>query len=177
MLGLGLAASYTHAMYRDPSEWKKIHDWLAGGAPQPLELAEETDAVIEEQAQRVTADLGKLRAELDAYSPSAMIVLVSDTGRLFSRAQVPQFSTFLGASLWGSTRIAGIGETAGNDIVELPCDPELAAFVHEELVGRDFDMSYSKEMNPLGEPEFGMPASLVTLVGALNPAQLKAPAV
>ena len=169
MLGLGIAAAYTHAMYRDPGEWKKIHDWLAGDAPQPLELAEETDAVVKEQALRVNANLGKLRAELDTYGPSAMVVLVSDTGRLFNRVQVPQFSTFLGASLWGSTRIAGMDETAGDDIVELSCDPDLAAFVHEELVANGFDMSYSKEMNPLGEPEFGMPASLVTLVRALNP--------
>ncbi len=71
MLGLGIAAAYTHAMYRDPGEWRKIHDWLVGDAPQPLELAEETDAVIKQQAERVNADLGKLRAQLDAYGPSA----------------------------------------------------------------------------------------------------------
>ena len=169
MLGLGLAASYAHAMYRDPAEWMAIHDWLAGDAPQPLELADETDAVIREHAARVKENLDRFRAELEAYKPSALVMLVTDTGRMFSRVQVPQFCTFLGGSAWGSTRLEGLGETADDDVVEFSCDAELAAFVQEDLVAHGFDMSYSKEMNPQGQPEYGMPASLVTLVRALNP--------
>ena len=169
MLELGLAASYAPAMYRDPNEWKAIHGWLVGDAPQPLELADETDGVIREHAERVKANLGRFRAELEECNPSALVVLVSDTGRMFSRLQVPQFCTFLGESLWGSTRLEGLGERADDDIVELSCDTGLAAFVHEELVANGFDMSYSKEFNPQGQPAYGMPVSLVALVRALNP--------
>ncbi len=169
MLGLGLAAPYAHAMYRDPAEWMAIHDWSVGDAPQPLELADETDAVVREHAARARANLDKLRAELEAYKPSALVVLVTDAGRMFSRVQVPQFCTFLGASAWGSARLEGLGEAASDDVVELSCDTELAAFVQEELVAHGFDMSYSREMNPQGQPEYGMPASLVTLVRALDP--------
>ncbi|MEE8518076.1 MAG: hypothetical protein V3S98_03000 [Dehalococcoidia bacterium] len=176
MLGLGIAASYAHSMYRDPKEWGKIHDALTGDAPQPLELAEESPAVIKGQAKRIQAALGGLREQIDAFKPDAIVALVSDSGRMFSEVQVPQFSTFTGESMWGSTRLSELGENAADDIVELQCATELAGFVQEELVAHGFDMSYNRELNPQGQPEFGMPESLVTLVRALTP-DLKVPVV
>ena len=169
MLGLGLAASFVPSMYRDAAEWPKIHDWLMGDAPQPLELAEETPEVVAAQAERINADLAILRDQLASYKPDAIVAVVSDSGRLFTKVQVPQFTTFVGDSAWGSTRYAELDENAADDIVEVPCASDLANFVQQELVAHGFDMNYSRLLNPLGQPEFGMPVSFVAAVRALVP--------
>jgi protocatechuate 4,5-dioxygenase beta chain len=163
-------------MYRDAKEWSKIHDILIGDAPQPLELADETTTVVAEQAKRVRAGLSALRGHLEAYKPSAIVTLVSDSGRMFSNVQVPQFSTFTGDKMWGSTRLAELGENAADDVIELQSSTELSGFVQQELVAHGFDMSYNRELNPQGQPEFGVPESLVTLMRALTP-DLKIPVV
>lgn len=161
MLELGIALSYAPSIYRDAAEWPKIHQWLTEGAPRPPELAQETPEVLQRLKERADAGLRALRLQLEQTRPDAVIMLASDTGRVFSGIQVPQLSTFLGDEIWGSTRLAELGEPADADIVRLRCAPDLAAFVHRELVLRGFDMNYSKELRPLGQPDYGTAAAFV----------------
>jgi protocatechuate 4,5-dioxygenase beta chain len=169
MLTLGLAASYAPAMFRDPGEWGRIHEWIAGDVPQPRELEQETPDVMAAHAERIRAGFDAMRQRLVDDRIDAVIVLASDTGRVFSGAQVPQLCTYLGAEIWGSTRLAELGEPADDDIVRLRCQSELAAFLHGELVLRGFDMNYSTEVRALGQPDYGTTPAFVAPMRWLLP--------
>lgn len=172
MLVLGLAASFAPTMFRAAEEWPKIHDWLVGDAPQPHDLAEQMPDQVPEQIQRIRAGFETLRAQLQAAEVEVLVMLASDDGRVFTGVQVPQFCTYLGGEIWGSTRYADLGETAEDDIVRLPCALEVASFVQRELVDHGLDMSYSQVLRPLGQPEFGTSAAFVApaplLLGKLD---------
>lgn len=170
MLGLVLAASYAPSMYRDAKEWPAIHAWLTNGAPQPLELAQETPAIVQRQVERVRGALALLRQRLEDYQPDVLVMLASVTRRVFTGVQIPQIAAYLGDEIWGSTRLAELGEVAEDDIVRLRCTPEVANFVQQELVYHGFDMSYSKVLRPLGQPEYGTTPAFVEPARALVPA-------
>jgi protocatechuate 4,5-dioxygenase beta chain len=157
-------------MYRDAQEWPALHTWLTAGAPQPLELARETAEIVLQQAARVRAALAAMHQRLQDYRPDVVVILASVTERVFTGVQIPQLSTFLGDEIWGSTRFAELQEVAEDDIIRLPCAPELASFVQRELVRNGFDMSYSKVFRPLGQPEYGASPAFVAAARALQPA-------
>jgi len=161
MLVLGLASSYSPAMFREAPEWPKIHDWLTGNAPQPLEFGRETPEILQQHAQRIHAGFEILRKKLEESKPDALLMLAADSGRVFTRVQIPQFATYLGEEIWGSTRFAELGEKAEDDIVRLRCASKLASFLHKELVYGGFDLNYGKTLRPLGQPEFGAPPAFV----------------
>lgn len=167
MLTLGLAASYAPAMFREPAEWGKVHDWLVADVAQPPELAKETPDLLEEHAGRVRRAFDALRESLAQARAEALVVLASDTGRVFTGVQVPQMCTFLGDEFWGSTRFSELGEPADGDIIRLRCSPGLAAFVQRELVTKGFDMSYSQNLKPLGQPDYGSSPAFVEPARAL----------
>lgn len=169
MLGLGLASSFAPAMFRDPKEWRQIHERLTGDAPQPTELVAETAEVLEEQSRRIQRGFAALREQLEEFRPDALVILASDSGRVFTSVHVPQFATFLGAEIWGSTRLAELGEHAEDDIVRLQCASELAVFTHRELVEAGFDLNYSQVLRPLGQPEYGTAAGFVAPAPLLMP--------
>ena len=169
MLGLGIAASYSPPVLRSTEEWPKIHQWLVGNAPLPNELEEETAEVVQRHGKAIDAGYAELRRQLAAYKPDALVVLVTDSGRVFSQVQVPQFASFMGEEIWGSTRYSGLGEKAEDDIVQLKCAPELAQFVEQQLIEHEFDMNHLHTFRPLGAPEYGAPVSLVAGVRALTP--------
>jgi Catalytic LigB subunit of aromatic ring-opening dioxygenase len=166
---LGLAASFAPPMFREAAEWPTLHDWLVGDAPQPDEYAAQTPEMIDEEIGRINSGFARLREQLDAARPDVLLMLASDTGRVFTGVQVPQFCTYVGAELWGSTRYAELGEIAEDDIVRLTCAAELAGFVNRQLVERGFDMSYSEELRPLGQPEFGTSPAFVAPAPKLLP--------
>ncbi len=169
MLGLGLAASCVPSMFRPPEEWPRLHKWLTAGVPQPPQLLNETSEVVKEQADRAWRGYAALREQLEAFQPDALVVLAADDGRVFTQVHVPQLATFLGDEIWGSTRIAQLGEEAEDDIVRLRCASELGAFAQRELVEAGFDMSYSETLHPLGEPEYGTAAAFVAPAPLLFP--------
>ncbi|MPZ13916.1 MAG: hypothetical protein GEU73_05760 [Chloroflexi bacterium] len=169
MLGLALASAFAPAMFREAVDWPRIHAWLTNGAPQPLDLASETREVVEQQIARIRAAYDVLRQQLEAFRPDVIVMLASDSGRVFTRVQVPQIATYLGEEIWGSTRYAEIAEPAEDDVVRLPCAPQLAAFLHRELVHLGFDVSYSRTLRPLGQPEYGTTAAFVAPARVLMP--------
>jgi len=163
-------------MFRPSSEWQRIHAWLTNGAPQPPQLAEEMPEAVEAHAGRIERGFAALRQELSSYRPEAIVMLANDNGRVFTGVQVPQFATFLGDELWGSTRYPELEENPEDDIIRLPCATDLAAFVQRELVQRGFDMSYSKLLRPLGQPEYGVAPAFVCPARWLAP-QVDVPVV
>ena len=125
--------------------------------------------MVQRHGKAIEAGYAELCRQLAAYKPDALVVLVTDSGRVFSQVQVPQFASFMGEEIWGSTRYSGLGEKAEDDIVQLKCAPELAQFVEQQLIEHEFDMNHLHTFRPLGAPEYGAPASLVAGVRALTP--------
>ncbi|MPZ15566.1 MAG: hypothetical protein GEU73_14290 [Chloroflexi bacterium] len=142
---------------------------LLAGVPQPLQLSEETPEVVRDQSDRVRRGFGVLRRQLETFRPDALVMLGADNGRVFTQAHVPQFATFLGEEIWGSTRLAELGEEAEDDIVRLQCAGELASFAHRELVGAGFDLNYSQLLRPVGQPEYGTAPAFVAPAHLLMP--------
>src|SRR5579862_958732 len=106
MLVLGLAASFAPSMFRAAAEWPAIHDWLVGNAPQPHELKEQLTDQVPDQIRRIKAAFETLHEQLRATRAEVLVMLASDDGRVFTGVQVPQFCTYLGEEVWGSTRYA-----------------------------------------------------------------------
>jgi protocatechuate 4,5-dioxygenase beta chain len=176
MLSLGLATSYAPVLFRDTAEWPKFHEWLTKGAPKPLELAQETPEVLQQQRGRIQAGLSALRQRLGALRPDLVVLLASDTGRVFTGVQVPQLCTYLGEEISGSTRVAELGEKADADVVKLRCAPQVSNFLQQELVEKGFDMNYSKTLRPLGQADYGTTPAFVEPARALLPS-LEVPVV
>src|SRR6185437_12230634 len=81
---LGLASSHAPSMFVGAQHWPEVYRGLAGKAPPPPELAQETPAVLEDYARRVTKGFAALRAELDAAKPDAVFIIGDDQNELFS---------------------------------------------------------------------------------------------
>ena len=160
MISLVAACSHNSAMYRPSAEWPKVLAWALGGWTGHPSSDEAPEAIAAHET-RISNSFAALRQRFDAADPRALVVVCTDSGRLFSNVQVPQFCTFLGEDLWGSTAMSELGEPAEGHVVHLCGAPELAEFVQQELVDVGFDMNYARELRPMGQPYYGAPAALV----------------
>ena len=150
-------------MYRPSAEWPKVLAWALGGRTGHPSSIDESPEAIAAHETRLSNAFAALRQRFDAVAPKALVVVCTDSGRLFSNVQVPQFCTFLGEDLWGSTAMSELGEPAEGHVVHLSGAPELALeFIQQELVDVGFDMNYAREaVRPMGQPDYGAPAALV----------------
>lgn len=153
---LGLASSHAPSMFVGAEHWPAVHRGLAGNAPQPPELAQETPAVLEDYARRVTRGFAALRAELEAAKPDAVFIIGDDQNELFSKALIPSFAMFIGDAAEGTTAITWIGEKVQDKRITLPCHAEIARIALAGLVERGFDLGFVEKMTPLARPEIGL---------------------
>lgn len=159
-LTLGLACSYSPLLYRPRADWTAIRDSLVGMAPQPASAAEETPERLDEYEKRIDAAFVSLgdavaRADLDA-----LVVLVSDGGRVFDDSNTPQIHVFVGEEIWGDPARPQFGESPRR--TTLRCHRALGSFIAEELAYAGFDISESRDaFRPLGDPERGVTPALV----------------
>ena len=168
MLGLVLAVSNAPAMFRPRQDWKTIYDsQTTEGIPPPNELEQETDAVADEHAARFAKGFETLSGQLEQYQPEAVVVLGYDDGTCFSGAQVPQFCTYTGDEITGTTAIAVLGEKPEEHMATLPCLPNFAWEIQTSLVDRGFDVNYMTIQNPLGNPENGTTSAFTRPVSKL----------
>jgi protocatechuate 4,5-dioxygenase beta chain len=156
MLGLTLATSNVAAIYRPQAAWRTIYEQQATeGVPPPNELQDETDDVVGEQIRRIAAAQATLRERLLAYDPEVVVIVGYDDGVVFNDIQVPQFCTYTGEDLSGSTAVAELGEDPDQHRVTMRCDPAFAWETHEHLIDHGFDVNYMATQHPLGRPEWG----------------------
>jgi Catalytic LigB subunit of aromatic ring-opening dioxygenase len=160
-LGLGLAVSHSPVYYRPREQWEEIYQRLVGEVPQDTRAEIETPEVLDDYETRLDAGFGTLKSALESYEPDALVIAMSDTGRVFGSAQVPQLSVFVGDEIWGTTHYAELGEQADETKkVTLKVHQPLAAWLVDELTEEAFDMNVQRFFKPLGEPENGAPHSL-----------------
>jgi hypothetical protein len=155
-LVLGLASSHAPSMFVDAGHWPEVYRGLAGNAPAPPELAQETPAVLEDYAHRVTLGFAALRAELEAAKPEAVFIVGDDQNELFSKALIPSFAMFIGEAAEGTTAITWIGEKVQDRRITLPCHAAIAKIALAGLIERGFDLGFVEKLTPLARPEIGL---------------------
>ena len=85
MIGLGLASSHAPAIFCPPDVWPSVYAAIPEYTKnsQPASAALETREVIEGYFKRVDAAFAKMRAELAAYKPDALIIVGDDDRHMF----------------------------------------------------------------------------------------------
>jgi hypothetical protein len=155
-LVLGLASSHAPSMFVGAEHWPAVYRGLAGKAPAPPELAQETPTVLEDYARRVTQGFAALRTQLEAAKPDALFIIGDDQNELFSKALIPSFAMFIGDAAEGTTAITWIGEKVQDKRITLPCHAAIAKIALAGLVERGFDLGFVEKMTPLARPEIGL---------------------
>jgi len=155
-LVLGLASSHAPSMFVGAEHWPVVHRGLAGDVPQPPELVQETPAVLQDYARRVTHGFAALRAELEAAKPDVVFIIGDDQNELFSKALIPSFAMFIGDAAEGTTAITWIGEKVQEKRITLRCHAAIAKIALAGLVERGFDLGFIEKLTPLARPEIGL---------------------
>ena len=168
MFGLAMAVSNAPYMHRPKKDWQTIYDSQhTEGVEAPRELGDETAKVVDQHVLRIKKGLEALRSQLAQYKPDVVVMLGYDDGTCFSDAQVPQFCTYTGDEVVGSTAIEALGEDPAKHSVQIPCLPNFAWDLQANLVDRSFDCNYMTIQNPLGRPEYGMTSAFTQAASAL----------
>jgi protocatechuate 4,5-dioxygenase beta chain len=160
-LGLGLAVSHSPLYYRPREQWEDIYQRLIGDVPQDNRAEVEAPETLDNYEKRLNAGFDALKAKLTAYKPDALVVAMSDTGRVFSQIHVPQLSVLVGNEIWGTTHYAELGEEPAEDKkVTLQVNQDVARWLVDELTEEGFDMNVNRVFKPLGDPDNGAPHTL-----------------
>ena len=156
MLQLGLAASHAPSMFRGIEHWARIHRVLTDGVPQPPEIENETPEVLQGYIDRIDKGFSVLRKQIEAHKPDVLLVVGDDQGEVFTEANMPVFCIFTCAEVHGTINIPLIDEPEEENHITLRCHTELACHLLNELKGKGFEVSESKELKPLGKPKRGI---------------------
>jgi hypothetical protein len=176
-IGLGLASSHAPNMFAPPEKWEIRYNERTRGKPQPLEAQKETLEVIQGYVERITAGFRELERQLTAYRPDALIMVGDDQGEIFDRlAGMPTIGLFLGEAAAGSLGLEHLGESAPKEMVRLRGHPELAEFIAQGLIERDFDITCVRELRATGRPDRGLGHAFTRTAPKLMP-DLKIPVV
>ncbi|NIJ09562.1 hypothetical protein FHS31_003195 [Sphingomonas vulcanisoli] len=112
------------SLYRDKRDWLRLYEsQLSEGIPAPRELTAETDDVLDDHLTRIKHAHAALRDHLGSVRPDTLVVIGYD-GVMFNRVQVPQFCTYTGAEMTGSSAIAALGEAVEDHKCESACNVE-----------------------------------------------------
>lgn len=166
-LVLAAACSYSPLLYRPRASWAAVRDALVGAVTQPPEAAAETPEVLDAYGRRIDAAFGSLAAHLTAAAPEALVVLVSDAGRMFDDSNTPQLHVFVGDEVWGDAARPGLGEAPQR--TTLRCERALANVVAEELSYAGFDISEGRGAFRPADAERGAGPALIEPLCRLAP--------
>ena len=167
MLVAGAAISYSPLLYRQREHWSALHALLTGSAVQPGALAAETAGLLDAYAQRIDDGFGAVRDTFLKAGLDALVVLVSDSRRIFDATNTPQVHVLVADDIWGDPARAALGEPPRR--VSLPCDAGVANLIAEELAYAGFDISESRgRFRPVGDAERGAGPALIEPVVRLG---------
>jgi hypothetical protein len=176
-IGLGLASSHAPNMFAPPEKWEIRYNERTRGKPQPLQAQQETVEVIKGYVERITAAFENLERRLADYRPDALIMVGDDQGEIFDRlAGMPTIGLFLGEEAAGSLGLEHLGESAPKEMVRLRGHPELAEFIAQGLIERNFDLTCVRELRPMGRAGRGLGHAFTRTAPKLMP-DLKIPVV
>ncbi len=170
-IGLGLASSHSPNMFVPPEKWHIRYEMRTRLVPQPPAAKQETPEVIHACAARMTAGFDVLRQKISEYLPAAIIMVSDDQGEVFDReAGMPTVAIHSGESCSGSLNLGFLGADAPTDRITLKGHPELAMFIARRLVEREFDLTVTHKLRPLGDPKVGLSHGFTRTAPKLMPA-------
>jgi len=159
-IGLGLACSHSPNVFIAPEEWENRYHGAILDVPQPLAAAKETLEVRRAYKARIDAAFETLRAKLAEYRPDSIIMVTDDHNEMYDENLCqPSIAMFTGEEGSGTLTLAGPREDpTGAARVKVKCNRELAEFIAEGLVQRDFDIAITrtKETHSIGPRDRGM---------------------
>lgn len=171
MLGFGIATSHAPAIFCPAEVWPKVYagipDYMKDA--QPASAKEEGPEAIQAQIDRIEAVFAKLRDEVKAYAPDAIVYVGDDQGDMFDLSNNPTFAVFTGEEVWGASLPRYLDQPLEASHVTVPVHADLAMRVLSGLVERGFDPSNLGKMRPLGKPAQGMSHMLIHPHPRINP--------
>lgn len=160
-VGLGLACSFSPLYFRPRTQWEDIYKKLIKDVPQPNRAGVETAETLDSYHARVGGAFDKLHGLLAAYKPDAVVMVASDTGRVFGASQIPQLNVQTGDEVWGTTHYTELDEPPSmGQRATLKIHRPVAAWLVDELTEEGLDMNVSRFFKPLGSPSEGAPHAL-----------------
>ena len=156
-IGLGLASSHVPNMFVPPEKWHIRYEMRTRHVPQPPTAKQETLEVLRGYSSRMASAFGVLRRQLHEYQPSAIIMVSDDQGEVFDReAGMPTIAIHTGESSSGTLNLGFLGPDAPKDRITLKGHPELATFIAQQLVIREFDLTVTHKLRPIGDSDAGL---------------------
>ena len=151
MLGLGLAASNTPAIFLPKEHWEKVYKNVSPEVVdlQPFMGKDESVEKIDATLARYRAAFDGLRRQIEEYRPEALIIVGSDRSEMFTRINTPTFSIFTGPEVTAADGISAAPETV-KGTYKIRCDGTLATAILDGLVQKEFEMSWGSEFKPVG---------------------------
>ena len=179
-IGLGLACSHAPNVFIPPEEWDNRYKQAILDVPQPLAAAKETLEVRKAYAARIEAAFETLRRKLAEYRPDALIMVTDDHNEMYDENLCqPSIGMFLGETGTGVLTLRSVAEDPSqSQRVTVKCDPELAKYIANELVQRDFDIAVTRtsETHSIGKNDRGMGHGFTRTAPKIMP-ELDVPAV
>jgi len=156
MIGLAMGVARSPVVFQPPKSWPALYERLLRGSPPPPEALKETPEVLQDYSQRIEAAYKTLNAELKAYRPDTVLLIGDDNMEVFSGAIQPSLNLFLGDEIWGYKRVTRGVPPDENERFSLRCNPQLANYLLDGLVERNFDFTWNNSLQPIGRPEIGI---------------------
>lgn len=172
-IGLGLACSHAPNIFIAPEDWDARYKTAIKDVPQPRAAAEETLEVCKGYAERINSAFDVLRRQVALYKPDAMIMVTDDHSEMYDEKMCqPNIAMFLGEVGTGVLGLKGPREDAAQSPrVTVKCNAELAGYIAEGLVERDFDLTVTRtrETHSLGSNDRGMGHGFTRTIPKVDP--------
>lgn len=169
-IGFGMASSHAPSLFmKTYGGWQRLWDRYRAGNAGPPEIASEGSEEVAGFVERTASAFERLRADLAAYAPDALIVLAGDQNEWFDDANVPNLMIYAG------DEIVGFHNFGADDVeprllpwedperfgVRLRVDRALAENLLAGLVEKGFDVAISRRPPAVSEPRRSAPHALV----------------
>ena len=173
MIGLGLACSHAAGMFRPPEVWPDYTKNFAPGVFERYPRAAkelESPQLCKELHGRIHAGIERMRAEVQAYKPDAIVLIGDDQDDVFNMSNNPTFAIYTGDEpMWGRTGYEWDKPVAERTKVLVPPAPELSRHLLKTLIKDGFDVSNVARFEPVGRPGYGLSHMAARIAPELDP--------
>lgn len=173
MIGLGLACSHAAGMFRPPEDWAKAASNLTTGVIERYPAAKKEFDDVEHCRMlynRIHANFARLRQEIKAYKPDAIIMIGDDQDDVFNMSNNPTFAIYTGDEpMWGRTGYETDKPTEQRSKVYVKPAPDLSHYLLKSLIKQGFDISNAARFEPVGREGYGLSHMASRIVPELDP--------
>jgi hypothetical protein len=173
MIGLGLACSHAAGMFRPAEVWADFAKHFGPGVLERYPAAREEVESVErcrELHARIHAGFDRMRAEIAAYKPDAIVIVGDDQADMFNLSNNPTFAIYTGEEeMWGRTGYDWDKPTPERGKVVMQNHVELSRHLLTRLVKKGFDVSNMARFQPAGREGHGLSHMAARIAPELDP--------